>query len=438
MSNALAIAGVTAVLKDLLDNALIDHSVNATVSSPVLVTCMAPDRVRVGEDERTQLNLFMYQVQPNQGWRNVGLPSRDGNGQRLTNAPLALDLYYLLTAYGARDFEAEVLLGYAMQMFHETPFLTRDAIRRALNPQLPLPSPVVGPGLLPPLVAAIASSELADQIEQIKITPQSLSTEEMSKLWTATMANFRPSVVYLASVVLIESRRPTRAALPVLTRNILALPFSPPIIEAVEPQIPVFAPGLALTLRGANLLTDDTVVQVGPLETTPAPGSNASRLVVTLPAGLPAGLNEIQVTHRVDIGTPPPRRLLESNPAVFILRPFVARNAANNYEIAFTDRVDNGDGTLTGRVTVNLIQPDVGRDQRAALLLNQTGLPPGQVPRHYRAEAPPRPANTASLSVPVRSVAPGTYLVRVQVEGAESPLEVDGGGAFSAPTVTIV
>ena len=58
---------------------------------------------------------------------------------RLANAPLALDLHYLLSVYSGGDLHAEILLGYAMQLLHEMPVLTRDAIRTALNP-----SPGVG------------------------------------------------------------------------------------------------------------------------------------------------------------------------------------------------------------------------------------------------------------------------------------------------------
>ena len=109
MSNALAIASVTAVLKDLLDNALIDHS--AAVDGPVTVDALAPDRIKTGEEEIAQLNLFLYHLTPNPGWRNVGLPSRDGNGGPLSNPPLALDLHYLLTAYGKQDFRARDTTG---------------------------------------------------------------------------------------------------------------------------------------------------------------------------------------------------------------------------------------------------------------------------------------------------------------------------------------
>jgi hypothetical protein len=214
MSNALAIASVTAVLKDLLDNAVIDHSLSTVVGDRVTITALPPDRIKAGGSEIVQLNLFLYNIAPNPGWRNVGLPSRNNEGQRLTNPPLAIDLYYLLSAYGREDFDGEILLGYAMQTLHEMPVLTRDAIRKALEPV----SPVDGSSL-PEGMKDLSASDLAEQVEMIKITPHTISTEEISKLWSAFQANYRPSVAYHVSVVLIESKYQTRSPLPVLSRG---------------------------------------------------------------------------------------------------------------------------------------------------------------------------------------------------------------------------
>src|ERR1051325_1430278 len=112
MSSPLAIAGVTAAIKDLLNDGLLNQDLSAAGS--FTVTSLPPDRIATGEAEPNQLNVFLYQGTPNLGWRNAVLPSRDGGGARLTNAPLALDLHYLITAYGAEDLTAEILLGYAM------------------------------------------------------------------------------------------------------------------------------------------------------------------------------------------------------------------------------------------------------------------------------------------------------------------------------------
>src|SRR6202008_88230 len=122
------------ILVDLLNNGLIDRDVSSTGVGDVSVTAWPPDRVDAGASNRqSQLNLFLYNVTQNQGWRNVGLPARDSRGVRIDNPPLALDLHYLLTAYGAEQLHAEILLGYGMQLFHETPILTRDAVRRSLS-----------------------------------------------------------------------------------------------------------------------------------------------------------------------------------------------------------------------------------------------------------------------------------------------------------------
>ena len=214
MSSPLAIASVTAVLRDLLNNGFIDHNIVGSLGSNVNITALPPDTIPLdGSTAQTQLNLFLHQVTPNPGWRNAGLPSRDSRGDRITNAPLALDLHYLLTAYGAEELHSEILLGYAMYLMHERPMLERQTIRPALA------GSTVDGSILPPAYQALTPADLADQVEQIKITPITMNTEEMSKLWSAMQAKYRPTAAYSISVVLIEAQKPTRTPLPVLTRG---------------------------------------------------------------------------------------------------------------------------------------------------------------------------------------------------------------------------
>src|SRR5438067_7747145 len=103
MSSALAIASVTQVLKDMLNNGIIDHDVTGIVNGNVAVTCLPPDLIDVTKDGPTQLNLFMYHVSENPGWRNQYYPSLNRNGERISNPPLALNLHYLLTAYSSEE-----------------------------------------------------------------------------------------------------------------------------------------------------------------------------------------------------------------------------------------------------------------------------------------------------------------------------------------------
>ena len=108
MSSAFAIGAVTLVLRDLLNNGVNDNSFLQTGVGNVTVSALPPDRITISEgDERSRINLFMYQATPNQGWQNIGLASRNSTGERISNPPLALDLHYLVSVYGQQEFHAE-------------------------------------------------------------------------------------------------------------------------------------------------------------------------------------------------------------------------------------------------------------------------------------------------------------------------------------------
>jgi hypothetical protein len=139
-----------------------------------------------------------------------------------------------------------------MQLLHENPAITRDAIRRALQP-----SPNVG-NTLPTALRALADSGLQDQVERLRITPEYLNPEEISNFWTATNTHFRPSAAYQVSVVLIQRADPMPSPLPVLTREIFVQPdLLPPVptIDAVVPDAgqPVAQLGTTIGLSGHHL-----------------------------------------------------------------------------------------------------------------------------------------------------------------------------------------
>jgi Pvc16 N-terminal domain len=448
MSTALALASVTAVLKDLLNNGLIDHDVGASIGE-VIVSTLPPDRVdALDSEKKSRLNLFMYQVTANPGWRNQGLPSRNSNGDRTSNPPLALDLHYLLTAYGAEEFHGEILLGYGMQLLHETPVLTRAAIRRSLAP----PSFVSGAGDLPPSLAALFTSNLAEQVEQIKIVPASLSTEEISKMWPAFQAKYRPTAAYQASVVLIESRSSTRSALPVRSRRIKVVTFKQPIIEQIRSQALTNGPvvlgqpilsGFNLVLMGSQLRGEDTRVFIGGIEVPQAITTvDDSEIIAPIPATLPAGVQGVQVVHRTLLGSPPsPHGGIESNLSAFVLRPHIESSLVSDVQGPPASRSAN----------INLtVEPAIGETQQVELRLNEfvpVASPPQTAsPASYSFTAPTRfplspptspPGPSANISVPIRGVKSGSYLIRVQVDGAESPLETNVSGQYVAPLLTI-
>jgi Pvc16 N-terminal domain len=443
MSNALAIAAVSAVLKDLLNNGIINHDLASAVGA-VNVSARAPDLVPTGGNDPAQLILFLYRVSYNQGWCNNALPSRDDRGERVSNPPLALDLHYLLIAHGAQEFQAEILLGYAMQLLHENPVLSRDAIRRALAP----PAPVSG-GVLPPAFQALAAADLADQFESIRITPDILGVEELAKIWPTFHTGYRVTTGYQVSVVLIESQKSTRAALPVRKPKLYVLPFARPTIASASADVP---PGSdmritvasTLVLSGSDLRGPITRVRVGE-GLAPPPALTISDTRISLPlagvAGLRAGATGAQVVHDIPMGEPEvAHRGTESNVVAFVLHPTISGTPIVN---AGSSTVENGVTFFSPTITTT-INPRVGRKQRVLLLLNEFNPPDTRPARAYSFPAPqdngiadPDQPDTNSIAFAGRHVAAGTYLVRVLVDGAESLLTTNGSGSYDQPQVTL-
>jgi hypothetical protein len=134
----------------------------------------------------------------------------------------------------------------------------------------------------------------------------------------------------------------------------------------------------------------------------------------------------------MSLGEPPaPHDGFESNVAPLVLRPRIVEpvSTAPGAEAGVTD------------VTVELV-PEVGKRQRVSLLLDDLTQPPPAVPRAYRFEAPSRdvagaPETSATVRVHTAAVQPGDYLVRVQVDGVESPLALGPSGRFERPSVTM-
>lgn len=424
MSTALAIAGVTAVLRDLLNDGLVNRNISGVVGSSVTVSVLAPDRVvPTGGTEASQINLFLYAVTPNAGWRNEALPARDGAGRaRLTNPPLALDLHYLVSVYSGGDLHAEILLGYAMQLLHEVPVLTREAIRTALNP-----SPVVAANL-PPALRALAESGLAEQLEQIKLTPAYLNTEEMSKLWTAMQTPYRPSAAYQASVVLIQAQRQARTPLPVLTRGPVdlatgretgiavqpsLLPAVPLLTAAVPPlRQPVAAIGDTVALQGLRLdgtartvllRLDRFDLDLERPVLAPTPDRPAATVAAFSLAGqqavLPAGSYRVvvRVTRPDALGVD---KVYTTNPLMLTLAPQIT-NLPQTVARA-------GDGSAT--VTINFT-PALRAGQRAVLVLGADEFQPETAG-----------ATPTSLAFVIEQAQVGVHLARLRIDGVDSPI----------------
>src|SRR6185312_5844642 len=215
LSNSFAIAAVTATLRNLLDQVKAPLPIDPPGDSELAdahCTARPPDKARSSEDQN-QLNLFLYQTVPNAAMRNLDMPGQTQPGET-GMPPLAINLYYLLTAYGKNfdDVLSHRLLGRAMSILHDRALLMPGDIQIALT-----------------------NNDAWRQIERIRITPHAMSTEEISKLWAVFQTPYRVSSAYEVSVVLIDSSLPTRTPLPVLTRGPVVYPDpTPPYPTLIE------------------------------------------------------------------------------------------------------------------------------------------------------------------------------------------------------------
>jgi hypothetical protein len=406
MSNTLAIAAVTRTLRQLIDDAVKETlpgplPTDVQLTNQIQVTTLPLDKARESNATANQVNLFLYHNVPSATWRNQDLPRQARPGE-ISLPALALNLYYLITAYGQDDNEliSQLLLCRAMRALHDHTLLMPEEISNAM-----------------------AASELHNQSERVRITLQPLSQEEMYKLWMTFQTPYRNSAAYEVSVVLVDSTRSKRVALPVRAANIYVSTFRRPVLDTVAPQ--VILPGQILTIQGQNLKDETIKVRFGTTLVDPDTASD-QQLEVTLPAGLRAGINSVQVVQEPKLGTPPiahPGAGFESNVAAFVVAPSITTAPPI--------------GVARGATLALAVTPPVGREQRVVLLIGDQSIT-------LPAPAITDPATTNTLSFLIPANFPtGTFLTRVQVDGAGSPLEVDTNPAsptfnqYIGPQVTI-
>ncbi len=261
MSSSDALATVTATLQHLLS------SVTASV------TTRPPSIARNGMGE--QINIFLYSTNYNTAFSNFSMPGEIRDGEH-ANLPLPLVLKYLITSYGEGDddISGQQLMGQAMSLLHDHPLLGPEDFE----------------GITP-------NSNLQQQFERVRITPDILSLDDMSKLWASFQsAEYRLSTGYEVSVVLIESTRESRTPLPVLKRgeddrgpDVVVAPSAMLSSLRFEKQKPSAELGDIVVMLGSQLSSDDTLVRFqhvqldDPIDIQPEVNKIASEMSVQLP-----------------------------------------------------------------------------------------------------------------------------------------------------------
>lgn len=391
MSAPSAIAAATMTLQAILSGGIIADPNLADAT----ITVLPPDKAR-GNNNANQLNLFLYQILPDAAWRNMNIPSQIAQGESGI-PPLALSLYYLLTAFG-RDNDATVpfghyLLGKAMSILYDHALLGPQEIQLATSASLP-------------------GNDLDKQFDRVRITMQPLTIEEISKLWTGFATQYRLSVAYEVSVALIDSTQPAKTPLPVLARGAgdkgissqanLSSPL--PNLQAISfpANQTVARLGDVLTLTGSNL--DGTNLGVifthpllpNPIELAPQPGSTPVQVTVQIPntpASWPAGIYSLSfVVQRPGESF---RRTTSQLPFALAPRLTITPQTAPGPAIAYTATVS----------------PEAWPQQRVSLLIGSVEV-----------LADAHTAQTATLTFAAQNLAAGDYYIRLRVDGVDSIL----------------
>ncbi|MGB0562419.1 MAG: DUF4255 domain-containing protein, partial [Spirulinaceae cyanobacterium] len=390
------IAAVTTTLQSLLFSGLRDELGSGTI------TALPLDKAR-RDSENHQINLFLYHATPNPAWRNRPRVAQVKRGST-DEPPLGLDLYYLIAAYGPNEDEiaSHQLLGRVMSLLNDHKTLTAAEVATATRQRLP-------------------QSNLHEQLEGLSIVPQALSFEDLSKIWQVAQAQYRTSVAYQISVVILDSSQPIQVALPVLPQmNGHLRRGSQPLVGMGIPALKVVRLphhqrtaqwGDRLTLEGSLLDAPDLSVQLQhsllsepqplPLLTPPT----SPELQVQLPrleqllssaAQWVAGLYTIAVVRSQQEGL----HLSEALPLAIapqILEISPRRAPSGNLEIQLT------------------CLPPLRPSQQVVLLLGDRGVLP-----QARSVSGEQPAAPTLITFRVRNLSPGRYVVRLRVDGVDS------------------
>jgi hypothetical protein len=309
--------------------------------------------------------------------------------------PLALVLRYLITAYGRNDDDVSGhrLMGRSMSALHDHPLLGRSEIE-----------------------AALPDTDLHNQVERVRITPNMLSVDDMSKLWTSFQSEYRLSTGYEVSVVLIESTRPAKTPLPVLKRGEddrgvsaqadLIPPF-PAITEIILPKQQTSALlGDTLLLNGHHLDGDIVTVRFNhphlpaPIEVPALAGGTEAQASVQIPnnsADWLVGFYRVEI-----IINKAGEQDRTTNVLPLPLAPQIVGIAPPNPVV----RDGSGDATIT-----LTISPQVRPEQRAALLLGD---------REVLAED--HSMQTDTLNFVAKDAITGSFHIRLRVDGIDSLL----------------
>jgi hypothetical protein len=171
MSNYTAISSANKTLVSLLwNNMKDDPQVNSILSGEDQITLSSPKDI----PQDKKLSLFLYQITEFSNMRNIAKPHVDPD--KTGHFPVYLALHYLITPYTQNSESDHILLGKTIQI------LSENAILRG----------------------SFLQGSLAENNSDLKLTMESLTIDDLNKLWSVIGTEYKLSISYSVAPILIE------------------------------------------------------------------------------------------------------------------------------------------------------------------------------------------------------------------------------------------
>jgi hypothetical protein len=434
-------------IDDYWDTSPLWQTVSPGSKFTVNVSALTPEeaRTKTSKDDGCQVTVSLIHIEPDRYNRNFVFPPPQQppvsnppppRAQMIPALPLALDLFYFVTAwFGDKAIQEQQAMSIVLNCFHQNPILRTN---------------VVLPGSPPETVH-----------EEFTLTMEIESIDSISRFWQAVTVPFRLSLMYKVSVVFLTPPAPPAHAKQVSRYSLAVEPASFPFApdgqvfgtssssSFIAPDSTVgnlrtvdvdyspatVTPGQRFFLLGAGL-------NQGTDYSGPAPNPGTSYLVnLRLPpdykvpkdvsawktpdTGSPQ--NAIQTSHRVVLDLPATVGPLPGNappPGVYLLEVAGAGSPSNSTPFSVAARVDAPAPPAlpiltpaAGVFTVNGMGFVAGNTEVLLDSLGLTAVPAGPLSAGQFTVAS---ASNLTFKIPA-SLPAGLYSVRVRVNQVESP-----------------
>jgi len=213
---------VTQLLIDTIDNYWDSSPLWATLSPgskfTVNVSGLTPEEARSGKTTKDgcQLTVSLIHIEPDRYNRNFVCPPPANppvqnppppRAQAIPQLPLALDLFYFVTAwFGDQAMQEQQAISIVLNCFHQNPIIRKNVV--------------------------LQTSPAETVAEEFTLTMEIESVDSISRFWQAVTVPFRLSLMYKVSVVFLTPPAPPAPAKQVARYTLAVEPTSLPFVPA--------------------------------------------------------------------------------------------------------------------------------------------------------------------------------------------------------------